>query len=46
MTSVKFRKGWDHQHVNAVEFARMCEDCGAAYVTMRPHRKRLLCGNR
>ena len=21
MTSVKFRKGWDHQHVNAVEFA-------------------------
>jgi len=34
MTSVKFRKGWDHQHVNAVDFARMCEDCGAAYVTV------------
>ena len=34
MTSVKFRKGWDHQHENAVDFARMCEDCGAAYVTV------------
>lgn len=32
--SVKFRKGWDCNHVNAVEFARMCEDCGAAYVTV------------
>lgn len=34
MTSVKFRKGWDHQHVNAVEFAKMCENCGASYVTV------------
>jgi len=32
--SVKFRKGWDHQSVNAVDFAKMCEDCGAAYVTV------------
>lgn len=32
--SVKFRKGWDHNSVNAVEFARMCEDCGAAYLTI------------
>ena len=32
--SVKFRKGWDCNHVNAVEFARMCEDCGAAYITI------------
>ncbi len=30
--SVKFRKGWDNENANAVEFARMCEDCGAAYV--------------
>ena len=22
--SVKFRKGWDYQHANAVEFAKMC----------------------
>ncbi len=32
--SVKFRKGWDHNAVNAVEFAQMCEDCGASYVTI------------
>ena len=32
--SVKFRRGWDHNSVNAVDFARMCEDCGASYVTV------------
>lgn len=32
--SVKFRKGWDHNSVNAVEFAKMCEDCGASYITV------------
>lgn len=32
--SVKFRKGWDHQHVNAVEFASMCENSGASYITI------------
>ncbi len=32
--SVKFRKGWDHEHVNAVEFAKMCEQSGASYVTV------------
>lgn len=32
--SVKFRKGWDNNHVNAVDFAKMCEDCGAAYITV------------
>lgn len=32
--SVKFRKGWDNNSVNAVEFAKMCEACGAAYVTV------------
>jgi tRNA-dihydrouridine synthase B len=32
--SVKFRKGWDHSHVNAVDFARMCEDSGASYITI------------
>ena len=32
--SVKFRKGWDHNSVNAVEFAKMCEDCGASYLTI------------
>lgn len=32
--SVKFRKGWDNNSVNAVEFAQMCEACGAAYLTV------------
>lgn len=32
--SVKFRKGWDNNSVNAVEFAKMCEDCGAEYITI------------
>ena len=32
--SVKFRKGWDINSVNAVEFAKMCQDSGAAYITV------------
>ena len=32
--SVKFRKGWDNEHINAVEFAKMCEYSGAAYLTV------------
>lgn len=32
--SVKFRKGWDSNHVNAVEFAKMCEEQGASYLTV------------
>ncbi len=32
--SVKFRKGWDNEHINAVEFAKMCEYSGAAYITV------------
>ena len=32
--TVKFRKGWDESQVNAVEFARMCRDSGAAAVTI------------
>lgn len=32
--TVKFRKGWDKGSVNAVEFARMCEEAGAASVTV------------
>ena len=32
--TVKFRKGWDKGHVNAVEFARMCEGAGAAAVAV------------
>ncbi len=32
--TVKFRKGWDKGHVNAVEFAKMCRDAGAAAITI------------
>lgn len=32
--SVKFRKGWDGDHVNCVDFARMAESSGAAFVTI------------
>lgn len=32
--SVKFRKGWDNNSINAVEFAKMCEDSGASFITI------------
>lgn len=32
--TVKFRKGFDDEHVNAVEFAHIMEECGAASVTV------------
>ena len=32
--TVKFRKGFDEKHINAVEFARMAEEAGAAAVTV------------
>ena len=32
--TVKFRKGWDETSANAVEFAQLCRDFGAAAVTI------------
>ena len=32
--TVKFRKGWDGGSVNAVEFARVCQQAGAAALTV------------
>jgi nifR3 family TIM-barrel protein len=32
--TVKFRSGWDHQHINAPEFAQMAEENGASAVTI------------
>ena len=32
--TVKFRKGWDNGSVNAVEFGRVCEQAGAAGITV------------
>ena len=32
--SVKIRLGWDSEHINAVEIARMAEDCGVKEITV------------
>ena len=32
--SVKFRKGWDKEHINAVEIAKTVEDAGAKMITI------------
>ena len=32
--TVKFRKGWDKGSVNAVEFAKICEEAGAAAIAV------------
>jgi len=32
--TVKFRKGWDKNSVNAVEFAKMCQDFGASMISV------------
>lgn len=37
--TVKFRKGWDKGSVNAVEFARMCEEAGCAAVAVHGRTK-------
>ena len=34
--TVKFRKGWDDAHCNAELFARVCEESGAALITVHP----------
>ena len=40
--TVKFRKGWDDASVNAVEFARMAEQSGAAAVTVHGRTRAVL----
>ena len=43
--SVKFRKGWDEAHENAEEFARVCQESGAAFVTIHGRtRKQMYAG--
>lgn len=37
--SVKFRSGIDDEHINAVEFAKMCEEAGASFITVHPRTK-------
>lgn len=37
--SVKFRSGFDEDHIVAVEFAKMCEEAGATFITLHPRTK-------
>lgn len=32
--SVKMRLGWDHEHINVVEMAKMAEDCGVCEIAV------------
>lgn len=34
--TVKMRAGWDSEHINAVELAKIAQNCGAAAVTVHP----------
>lgn len=40
--SVKFRSGYDAKHINAVEFASMCEGAGAKSITVHARTKEQL----
>lgn len=34
--TVKIRSGWDSEHINAVEVARICEEAGASAICVHP----------
>ena len=34
--TVKIRSGWDNNHINAVEVAKICEEAGASAITVHP----------
>lgn len=34
--TVKIRSGWDSNSINAVEVAKICEECGASAITVHP----------
>lgn len=40
--SVKFRAGWSEGTVNAVEFAKVCQESGAARITVHPRTREQL----
>lgn len=37
--SVKFRSGVDENSINAAQFAKMCEEAGASFITVHPRTK-------
>ena len=37
--TVKIRSGWDDEHVNAIEMAKLIEDAGASAITVHPRTK-------
>lgn len=44
--TVKMRKGWDDNHINAPELAKIAEDCGASMVTVHGRtREQMYSGN-
>lgn len=38
--TVKFRSGWDDEHTNAVEFAKIIEEAGASAIAVHPRTRR------
>ena len=44
--TVKFRKGFDDRHINAVEFAKMAESAGAAAVTVHARTREQMYGGK
>ena len=40
--TVKMRIGWDNEHINAVEFAQLCESAGASVLTVHGRTKQQL----
>lgn len=38
--TVKIRSGWDSEHINAVEVAKICEDAGASAITVHPRTRK------
>ena len=44
--TVKFRSGWDEDSINAIEFAKMCEDAGASAITIHARTRTQMYGGK
>lgn len=38
--TVKIRSGWDSEHINAIEVAKICEEAGASAITVHPRTRK------